>query len=237
MRLFSAALMLSLCSAAFAGDGLDRLAAKDSPLKDGDRIVFLGDSITAGGVKPGGYVTLIKEAVEKSGKKVEVIGAGISGNKVPDLQKRLKRDVLDKNPTIVWIYIGINDVWHSEKGKGTPKDQYEAGLKDIITHVQKQGATVVLATATVIGEKHNGENKLDAMLDEYCEISRKVAKEMNVTMCDLHEAFISTLKTQNTKNDEKGILTSDRVHLNAAGNALVADKAAGCIAAAAGKRK
>ncbi|MFN5737784.1 MAG: G-D-S-L family lipolytic protein, partial [Akkermansiaceae bacterium] len=34
-----------------------------SPLKKDDRIVFLGDSITAGGVKPGGYVTLIKDAI------------------------------------------------------------------------------------------------------------------------------------------------------------------------------
>jgi len=45
---------------------------------------------------------------------VEVIGAGISGNKVPDLQRRLERDVLKKKPTVVFIYIGINDVWHGE---------------------------------------------------------------------------------------------------------------------------
>ena len=43
----------------------------------------------------------------------EMINAGISGHKVPDLQGRLDRDVLSKEPTVVFIYIGINDVWHS----------------------------------------------------------------------------------------------------------------------------
>src|SRR3954452_5309748 len=51
-------------------------------LKKGDRIVFLGDSITQAGAGPKGYVTLARKALDDKG--VEVIGAGISGNKVPD---------------------------------------------------------------------------------------------------------------------------------------------------------
>ena len=91
-------------------------ADKDNQLKKGDRIVFLGDSITQGGVSPKGYVTLIKNRMAEKHKdlEIEVIGAGISGNKVPDLQKRLDKDVIAKKPTLVVIYIGINDVWHGE---------------------------------------------------------------------------------------------------------------------------
>ncbi|MGC4003969.1 MAG: hypothetical protein QM811_12915 [Pirellulales bacterium] len=61
---------------------------KSPPLKDGDRIVFLGDSITQQGAGKTGYVTLIKTALAEKhkDKKIEVIGAGISGNKVPNLQ-------------------------------------------------------------------------------------------------------------------------------------------------------
>src|SRR6187402_3139979 len=88
--------------------------AEPTSLKKGERIVFLGDSITQGGAGPNGYVTLIRKALTDKHPDlgVEVIGAGISGNKVPDLQKRLDRDVLAKKPTLVVIYIGINDVWH-----------------------------------------------------------------------------------------------------------------------------
>jgi lysophospholipase L1-like esterase len=87
----------------------------------------------------------------------------------------------------------------------------------------KAGARVVLCTPSVIGEKADGSNKLDAKLDEYSDISRKVAKEQNVALCDLRKAFLDHLKANNKDNKEKGILTGDRVHLNEAGNKLVAE--------------
>ena len=202
-------------------------AADPPPLKKGEKIVFLGDSITQGGVSPKGYVTLIKTALAEKHKDlgIEILGAGISGNKVPDLQKRLEKDVLAKKPTLVVIYIGINDVWHGENdpAKGTQKDNYETGLKEIIGKIKDSGARVVLCTPTVIGEKKAGTNKLDAKLDEYAEVSRKVAKDTGAQLCDLRKAFGDHLAKNNADDREKGVLTTDRVHLNDAGNKLVAE--------------
>lgn len=203
-------------------------ADKESPpLKKGERIVFLGDSITAGGVSAKGYVTLIKTSLAEKHKDlgIEIIGAGISGNKVPDLQKRLGKDVLDKKPTLVVIYIGINDVWHGERdpARGTSKDKFEAGLKEIIGKIHDAGARVVLCTPSVIGEKKDGANSLDSKLDEYAEISRKVAKDTKSELCDLRKAFTDYLSKNNPDNKESKILTGDRVHLNDAGNKLVAE--------------
>ena len=201
--------------------------AQAPPLKKGETIVFLGDSITQAGVSPKGYVTLIQNALAVKHKDlgITVIGAGISGNKVPDLQKRLARDVLAKKPSLVVIYIGINDVWHGERdpAKGTPKDRYEAGLKEIIGKIQAAGARVVLCTPTVIGEKKPGTNSLDAKLDEYAEISRAVVKETKSQLCDLRKAFQDYLAKHNTADKDKGVFTTDRVHLNDAGNKLVAE--------------
>lgn len=200
---------------------------KAPPLKKGEKIVFLGDSITAGGVSPKGYVTLIKNNVGEKHKDlgIEIVGAGISGNKVPDLQKRLEKDVLAKKPSLVVIYIGINDVWHGEKdpARGTPADKFEAGLKEIIGKIKDAGARVVLCTPTVIGEKKLGTNALDAKLDEYAEISRKVAKDTGSQLCDLRKAFADHLAKNNADDKERGVLTTDRVHLNDAGNKLVAE--------------
>src|SRR5688500_10450677 len=150
--------------------------ADDRELKSGERIVFLGDSITQAGAGPSGYVTLVREAIDKErqGLGIAVIGAGISGNKVPDLERRLERDVLSKKPTRVIIYIGINDVWHWKSGRGTSKEDFEKGLRSIIQRIGDSGARVVLCTASVIGEKADGSNAMDKLLDEYCEISRKV---------------------------------------------------------------
>ena len=151
---------------------------------------------------------------------IEIIGAGISGNKVPNLQARVDKDVIAKQPTIVFIYIGINDVWHGEKdpARGTMPDAFESGLKEVIAKCRDAGATVVLCTPTVIGEKNDGANPLDAKLDQYSNISRKIAKELKLPLCDLRAAFVEHLKAHNKDNSDKGVLTSDRVHLNQAGN-------------------
>lgn len=232
--------MLALsCRAADAPAGIEALTGKDSPLKAGDRIAFLGDSITQAGAGKNGYITFIQEALAKSqaDKKVELVKAGISGNKVPDLQKRLEKDVLSKKPTVVFIYIGINDVWHWKSGKGTKKEDFESGLNEIIKRCQDAGAVVVLATPSVIGEKTDGSNSQDTMLEEYAAISRKVAEQNKLVLCDLRKAFIDHLKANNKDNKDRGILTGDTVHLNEAGNRFVANEAAGAIAAALKARK
>jgi lysophospholipase L1-like esterase len=189
------------------------------------KVVFLGDSITQAGAGPKGYVSLIRDAItaRHPNQKIEIIGRGISGNRVPDLQARLKKDVLDLNPNLVVIYIGINDVWHSQSGRGTPKDEYESGLTDIIKQIQGVGSKVILCTPSMIGEKTDGSNTLDAMLEEYSEISRKVALANSVTMLDLRKKFVRELKIRNPDQKERGILTTDGVHLNDDGNVFVKD--------------
>lgn len=217
-------------------------ARTDAPAADtlqpGERVVFLGDSITQAGAGPGGYVTRIKEKLgaHKPALNIEIIGAGISGNRVPDLEKRLEKDVLSRKPTRVVIYIGINDVWHSQQGRGTPKDEFEQGLRRIIKAIQDQGAKVSLCTASVIGEKTDGSNKLDGMLDEYCEISRRVAKDTGSQMIDLRKAFLHHLKSHNAANAEKDILTNDGVHLNDAGNQFVAEQMLASLTGASSAR-
>jgi lysophospholipase L1-like esterase len=200
--------------------------AETKPLAKGDRIVFFGDSITQAAVGPKGYITVIGQnlAAKHPDLGVELIGAGISGNKVPNLQARVDKDVIAKTPTMVVIYIGINDVWHGEKdpARGTDPEKFEAGLREVIGKITAAGAQVVLCTPSVIGEKKDGGNPLDAKLDQYSDISRELAAELKLPLCDLRKAFVDYLKDHNPDNAEKGILTSDRVHLNEAGNKFVA---------------
>ena len=74
----------------------------------------------------------------------------------------------------------------------------------------------------VIGEKHDGSNELDGMLEQYSAISRKVASETETTLLDLRAAFLNYLREYNTAGQEQGVLTTDGVHLNDAGNRFVA---------------
>jgi len=190
------------------------------------RIIFLGDSITQAGAREGGYISILRQQIEANlaDQNIEVIGAGISGNKVPDLQKRLQKDVLDRKPTCVVIYIGINDVWHSQNGKGTPKDAFESGLNDIIKKIKDAGSKVVLCTPTVIGEKVQQANPLDDMLEEYSAISRIVADQNQAQLLDLRNIFKDFLRANNPLDRRLNILTRDGVHLSKAGNDFLAEK-------------
>lgn len=194
------------------------LAMKVKPKK----IIFFGDSITQQGVQPGGYVDLIKKALTPG--KYEVIGAGIGGNKIYDLYLRLEDDVLNKNPDVVVIYIGVNDVWHKQTSHtGTDLDKFEKFYQALITKIRAGGAKVVLCTPAVIGEKKNGANEMDSELDKFSETVRQLAAKNKLPLVDLRKLFTTYDLEHNTGDVSKGVLTVDGVHLNAAGNKTVAD--------------
>jgi len=190
--------------------------------KKAKRVIFFGDSITQAGVKGNGYINLLKKATDST--KFELIGAGIGGNKVYDLYLRMEDDVLNKKPDLVFIYVGINDVWHKLGAKtGTDYDKYLKFYQALINKIQANGSKVVLCTPSVIGEKKDGTNEVDADLNKYAAGVRELAAKNNLPLCDLRKAFMDYEATNNTEDKEKGVLTTDKVHLNDVGNKLVAD--------------
>lgn len=190
------------------------------------KVIFFGDSITELGVKPGGYVTKVDSMCKLAGKgsEYEFIGSGISANKVYDLYLRLEDDVLSKNPDVVVIYVGVNDVWHKTLlGTGTDADKFERFYLAILKKLKEKGIKAMLCTPAVVGEKTDMSNPLDGDLNRYSNIIRDIAKKNNLLLVDLRKMFIDYLKDNNPNNDEKNILTYDRVHMNAKGNLFLAD--------------
>ena len=214
------------------------------------KVVFLGDSITEAGIydkevgvpsgdtliypKYTGFITLLKKDIEDD---IELIGKGVSGNKVSNLLERYKKDVLSLNPDIVFIYIGINDVWHKYSfGTGTDIIFYENGLRKIITDLKNKGSRVILCTPTVIGENKgeftlvNEFKDIETMeimngdLDAYSDVIRKLSSELNTDLLDLREIFMNYISENNPNNESSGITTYDGVHLNDLGNKLIADE-------------
>jgi lysophospholipase L1-like esterase len=191
------------------------------------RIVFFGDSITQMGVNKGGYITRMRELLEKKGvsSEYELIGAGIGGNKVYDLYLRLEDDVLAKNPDVVVIWVGVNDVWHKASfGTGTDADKFEKFYAAIIKKMQARNIKVVLCTPAVIGERTDHSNQQDGDLNYYSNIIRRLATSYNCRIADLRKEFLDYNLANNKENKEAGILTTDRVHLTDKGNLFVAEK-------------
>lgn len=189
------------------------------------KVVFFGDSITQAGVNPGGYIRLIDSIMKAEGvaERYETVGAGIGGNKIYDLFLRMDADVLAKKPDVCIVYIGVNDVWHkTSSGTGTDYDKFGRFYDAVVAKLRNAGIRVILATPAVIGERTDHSNAQDGDLNLYSNWIRQYAAAQKLPLVDLRKVFLDYNLKNNPKNDEKGILTSDRVHLNAKGNLLVA---------------
>jgi lysophospholipase L1-like esterase len=189
-------------------------------------IIFFGDSITQMGTNKGGYVNLLNEALEKKGvaDRYDIIASGVGYNKVYDLYLRMEEDLLAKNPDKVFIWIGVNDVGHKSSGTGTDPDKFEKFYAAIIKKMQDKKIQLVLCTPAVIGERNDYTNPQDGDLNYYASIIRKLAKQSGCELLDFRKIFHDYLVLHNPGNKESGILTTDRIHLNEAGNKLVADE-------------
>lgn len=201
------------------------------------RIIFFGDSITELGVRPGGYIKKMDSMLrQKNQTNYELIGAGVSGNKVYDLFLRMESDVLEKNPAAVVIWIGVNDVWHKRLlGTGTDADKFERFYTAIINKLKSRNISVFICTPAVIGEKNDMSNEQDGDLNKYANIIRSIAQKNSLPLIDLRQIFLNHIKVYNPQNKDRGILTNDGVHLNEAGNTLVAQKMMETLTANIGK--
>ena len=191
------------------------------------KVIFFGDSITQAGVQPTGYITKVGELckAENKGDQYEFIGAGIGGNKVYDLYLRMEDDVLSKNPDVVVIYVGVNDVWHkSSYGTGTDPDKFEKFYQALINKIKGAGSKMILTTPAAIGEKTDFTNQQDGELNKYSIIIRSLALKNNLPVVDLRKGLLEYNLHNNPENKDRGILTTDGVHLNDKGNQYVADE-------------
>lgn len=199
--------------------GLLCMSAGDIPVKDGEKIAFLGDSITQGGMGATGYVTLVIQGLKANGVNATAIGAGISGHKSNDMLARLQRDVIDKKPDWMTLSCGVNDVWHG--AKGVPLDQYRQNIAQIVEKAQAAGIKVMILTSTMITENPKEPN--NEKLAAYNDFLRELAKDKKCLFADLNGAMQKDLDAREKAGQKRGkLVTSDGVHMNPFGNVMMA---------------
>lgn len=237
MRRRLTALMMVLVGLASASWTL----AEDRELlvKSGEKIAFLGDSITQAGNRKNGYVTRVLDALNREGLELTHIPAGISGHKSSNMLVRLDRDVLSKKPDWMLLSCGVNDVWHftltlgKRKFQGVELPEYQKNIREIVEKASEAGVKVMILTSTMIGEDPG--KATNKRLEPYNDFLRQLAKEKNLPLADLDREMRETLKKM---PDEKGKarmygepdcdrmiknkLTTDGCHMNPLGNIMMA---------------
>jgi lysophospholipase L1-like esterase len=207
--------------------------ASDFALKDGDRVVFFGDSITEQRL----YTTYVEHYVltHYPNRRVMFINTGWGGDKVVGNEcqpcagvggfARIKRDVIDHKPTVVTLLFGMNDGRYNDFDEATLK-AYESGLTSIIRELKnKTTARIYVMTPTVYdGTRHTPWSKTERyndVLDRYSEAARQLAARENLPVIDLHSVTTEALMRAK-KQDPSYTFLNDGVHPEADGQLVMA---------------
>src|SRR5262249_22692104 len=221
MLRFCALLLLSL--AAFAQG--------DFYLKDGDRVVFYGDSITDQRL----YTTFTESFVVTRFPRMRVTfvhsgwgGDRVSGGAGGPLHVRLPRDGFAYKPTVLTIMLGMND---GSYRAFNPEifERYSSGVESLL-HSVKQELPDVRITAIQpspyddVTRPPTFAGGYNAVLVRYGKFLGELAARENLTLADLNTPVVAALKKAKSLDSELALkLLPDRVHPGPGGHLLMAE--------------
>ena len=204
--------------------------AQSFVLKEGDRVVFYGDSITDQRL-----YTLFTETFVHTrypALKVSFVHSGWGGDRVTGggggpVDLRLKRDVGAYRPTMVTIMLGMNDGGYHPFDK-TTYDWYVTGYERLIQLLKQNapGARVTLIRPSPYDEvtrppmKHGGYNP---ELVEFGNYLAGLAQRENFLLADLNAPLVKMLEKANAEDFEIAQrIIPDRVHPGGSGHLIMA---------------
>ena len=220
------------------------LAAADSPAKgpvapapeialaDGDRVVFLGDSIT----EDGHFVRALEQyfLTHFPERKVAFINAGWSADKATGNNftgvgalARIGRDVLSRKPSVVVVMLGMNDGAYLDFEPAV-LEVFERGLSAIVREAKGTGkARVWLLTPTLFdGSRkplYSTTERYDTVLTRYAASVRHIGRREGVKVVDLHAATTQAFR-QAREVDPSYTFIPDGVHPDEDGHLLMASE-------------
>ena len=112
----------------------------EAPQETGPKVVFLGDSITAGLHLPAdqAYPAVLQRRLREEGLPFRLVNAGISGDTSAGGVRRLDW-LLKQEPDLLVVQLGANDGL-----RGQPVEEIEKNLRDIVTRAKARGARVLV---------------------------------------------------------------------------------------------
>lgn len=206
--------------------GLPSLArADDFALRNGDTVVFLGDSITAART----YGKLIENytLLRFPDRKVRFVNAGRGGDTADGGLKRLERDVFAHKPTVVTVAYGVNDIGWGLKADAEHKQAYLDGVRGIVEACRKRGVRVYVCSAAATAEDPDKAEHgfLQTMCDEGLALARSLGgKTIDVqrAMREIQKEILAANAKVADKAKRDSLHAPDGVHLTDLGQLAMA---------------
>lgn len=199
-------------------------------LKDGDRVVFYGDSITDQRL----YTTFAETfAVTRFPRSnVTFVHSGWGGDRVTGggggpIDLRLDRDVVAYKPTVVTIMLGMNDASY-QPFRDPVFNTYAEGYKHIVEKLKADvpGVRLTLIKPSPyddITRKPKFEDGYNSVLIRYGDFVRELAQKSSVDFADLNTLVSDATRKAFESDPELAVkLNPDRVHPGPGGQLLMA---------------
>lgn len=203
------------------------------PFQNGDRVVFLGNSITEGGHYHSYiwlyYITRFPEL------RMQMYSAGTGGDSSWDMLERLEEDVYGKKSTVVVASFGMNDSGYDEYLRGNVETFVSDRLSRIDTAFKKmqdimlahKDTKVILAGSLPYDEMWlSGKSKLflgkNTTVAEIVEMQRKAAVRNGWSFVDFFGSITAVNRKQQAKDPTFTLTQGDRIHPDNHGNMLMA---------------
>src|SRR5262245_24562527 len=199
--------------------------ADDFALKDGDTVVFLGDSITA--ARTYGKIIENYTLLRYPDRKVRFVNAGVGGDTTAGGLARLERDVFAHKPTVVTVAYGINDIGWGTKADDAHKKAYLEGIRGIVEACKKRGVRVYVCSAAATAE--DPDKAEDGFLRKMCDEGMALSRSLGGEAIDVQGAMRGIqkkIRAANAKVADKTrhdtLHAPDGVHLNDLGQLAMA---------------
>lgn len=206
-------------------------AAAQFQIRNGDRVVFYGDSITDQRL----YTTFTETYVltRFPDLKVDFVHSGWGGDRVTGggggpIDVRLKRDVLAYKPTVMTIMLGMNDASYRPFDEGifkTYSDGYRSIVKTVKAALPAVRFTLIRPSPfDDVTRKPAFEGGYNAVLARYGDFVAGLAAETGQTVADLNVPVVAALqRAEATDHENAAKIIADRVHPGPAGQILMAE--------------
>jgi lysophospholipase L1-like esterase len=202
-----------------------RLAADDFALRDGDTVVFLGDSITA--ARTYGKIIENYTLLRFPERKVRFINAGQGGDTATGGLARLERDVFNRQATVLTVAYGVNDIGWGLRADAEHKQKYLDAIRGIVSKCRESNVRVFICSAAITAaDPFKSENDfLQTMCDEGLEISRSLgggAIDVQRTMRNINQTIWKANEGVTESAKKTTMHAADGVHLNELGQLAMA---------------
>ncbi|WP_165221732.1 GDSL-type esterase/lipase family protein [Aquisphaera insulae] len=223
-RLSRRAAPLILAATLIAGIGSRRASAADFALRDGDTVVFLGDSIT--GARTFGRIVENYTLLRFPDRKVHFLNAGWGGDTAEGGLKRLDRDALDKGATVLIVAYGINDIGWGTRADDAHRKTYLDSIRGIVERAKARKVRVYICSAAATAE--NPDTAERGYLQKMCDDGMAIAHELGEHSIDVHRAMHAIQRKVIKANegakpeDKQSLHVADGIHLNDLGQLAMA---------------